>query len=67
LAISKLEIFLTYDFGIINQLEKYNKNAKYIAKIAWFALFYLVKLKNLQLLLGSLLNKIILSASCEIS
>jgi hypothetical protein len=34
LAISKLEIFLTYDFGIINQLENYNKNAKYIAKIA---------------------------------
>ena len=44
-----------------------NKNDKLIGINVWQQLFYLAKLENLQLLLGSLLKKIILSASCEIS
>ena len=67
LAINKLEIFLTYDFGIINKVGDSNKNAKYIVKIASNTAFYLGKLKKIPYLLGSLPRKIILPPSNDFS
>ncbi|MEN9961390.1 MAG: hypothetical protein RL045_1643, partial [Bacteroidota bacterium] len=67
LAINKLVIFFTYDFGIIENRWDSNKNAKYIVKFASNTAFYLVKLKKIPYLLGSLPRKIILPPSSEFS